>query len=219
MCAEPRQVIRVAVVSDYRLIVEAVRNLLWQYQDIEVVAEGRDGFDAVEVSRSCRPDVLLLQPSSLKKDGLDTIEQVAALGLGTKIVLLPLEITTCVALRLLRAGAHGLLSKDETAVGIAGAIRQVVRGGMYLSEEVQRLCAERYILPAQKLASEANLSNREFQVMRLLALGQTNREIAETLSVGVKTVDAHRGNLMRKLGLRNNADITRYAIQFGLIEI
>ncbi len=213
-----REKIKVSIVAGYSILSEALAEILEKSDEMMVVGRATDGFEAIDLVRQCKPDVVLLQPSSMQRDGLETVSQIANLGYGTKILILPLEITKRFALRMLSVGARGLLAKNATSADLTRAVRSLYDGKLYLTPEVQELCAERYLLPREDRPPEDQLSDREFQVMRLLALGHTNREIAARLSVSIRTVDTHRGNLLKKLELRNNSDITRFAIQNRIID-
>lgn len=214
---EKGEKIKVLIVTGYSILSEALSAVLEKSDEILVPVRAEDEFEAVDLIREHKPDVVLLQPSSLKRDGIETVSQISNLRCDTKILILPMEITERVALRMLSVGARGLLSKNATSTELTSAVRTLYHGNLYLTPDIQRACAERYLLPREYHAPEDQLSDREFQVMRLLALGHTNREIATKLSVSIRTVDTHRGNLLKKLGLRNNSDITRFAIQNKII--
>jgi len=211
--------IRVALVDDYKILREALRFILSKYQDIEVVAEAEDGFGAIEVARQGNVDVLVLEPMIPNKDGIDIAKEIASLDEKPHLLILTVDKTAHNAFRMLRAGATGWLSKTVDSEEMIRAIRTVGKGKVYLPADLQSVFAERYVRPESITKPEEQLSDREFQVMRLLAMGYTNREISKKLFIGVKTVDTHRANLLRKLGLRNNSDLTRFAIQNGFISL
>lgn len=210
--------IRVAVVVGYALLQETVRRILEEAPGLEVAGTVDRPARAVDLVRAEQPDVLLIVHTGATLDELDVIQRVAALGRGTRLLMLSPETSQHASLRMLRAGAHGILASDAGTEELVRAIRTLHRGELYLTPELQRAAAERYLGVDRQAAPEERLSDREHQVMRLLALGHTNREIAELLGVGVKTIDTHRANLLRKLDLRNNADVARFAIRTGVIE-
>jgi DNA-binding NarL/FixJ family response regulator len=210
----PKQ-IKVAIAHDHPLIREALRLLLSNQKDMQVIDDCDNGTEAVRLAAEQSPDVLLLKTSV---SGLSTIRYVKGQG-SIRILLLANVADSNHARILLRAGANGLVSKSSNALDLLKAIRAVSAGNNYLPSVLEREFAESYLgfKRAQQLVEP--LSEREAQVTRLLALGHTNREIAKSLCIGLKTVDTHRSNILRKLGLRNNSDITRFAIRSGLIEL
>lgn len=210
--------IRVAIADDFTILRHALQLVLKDHDDIVVVGEAADGFEALDLVRQKEVDVLLLEPLIPKKDGIDLTKDVVALEKSVRILILTMDKTSHNAFRMLRAGALGWLPKTVTMDQVLEAIRTVNNGKVYLPPELQRSFAERYVRPESISNPEEQLSDREFQVMRLLAQGNTNREISQMLYVGVKTIDTHRANLLRKLGLRNNSDLTRFAIQNGFVK-
>ena len=211
--------IRIAIVDDHKFLREALQMLLQDLEEFELIAEGDNGFDAVELVRSHELDVIILEPLVPKKDGIDVTKEIAGLDRGVNVLILTMDKTAHNAFRMLRAGALGWLPKTCDSEALIEAIRTVGRGKTYLPDFLRQEFAERYVHPDRINQPEEKLTDREFQVLRLLALGNTNKEIAKMLFVGVKTVDTHRANLLKKLALRNNADLTRFAIQNGFIRV
>ena len=212
-----KRTIRVIIVDNYRFFREALSQILKNQPDIEVVGEACDGLDALDMIRKTSADVVILEPLIPKKDGIDMTRDIVAMERNIQVLVLTMDTTDHNAFRMLRAGATGWLPKTVGSDELLQAIHTVADGKVYLPERLQRVFAERYVRPESIGQPEENLSDREFQVMRLLASGKTNREISELLFIGVKTVDTHRANLLRKLSLRNNSDITRFAIRNGFI--
>jgi DNA-binding NarL/FixJ family response regulator len=210
--------IRVVIADDHSLVREGLRRILDEQFDIEVVGEAKDGKEAVELARCLRPDVILLDISMPGKDGLDATKEICALDTRTKILILTIHNEEHYALRTLRAGAHGFIFKGAKSGDLVRAIHDLDRDQRYLPPELERIFAELYVRPRAPGPLTEALTDREFQVLRLIALGHTNHEVAEKLRISVKTVDTHRRNILRKLKLRNNADLTRFAIQHGIIE-
>lgn len=206
--------IRVVIAEDHTLIREALAKMLMASNRIDVVGQAATGTEAVsEVSR-LRPDVLLLDVSMPEKDGIAALADLTALETGTKTIILTMHEDEAHGVRAIRAGAAGYVKKSANLDELIDAIERVHRGERVIPEEVETaLGKKRSDHPAQVLSS------REFQVMEYLAAGKTNREIAEMLAISVKTVDTHRGHVLKKLRLRNNSDITRFAIQHGLMPV
>jgi DNA-binding NarL/FixJ family response regulator len=161
---------------------------------------------------------LLLDITMPIKDGIEATTEITEMDTETKILILSMHSDEQYALRTLRAGANGFISKGARLEELIRAITDVKEGNRYLPDHIAKSFAEKHIRPdADKPLAEL-LSKREFQIMNYLASGMTNREIAKLLDISVKTVDTHRGHVLKKLKLRNNSDITRFAIQHGYIQ-
>lgn len=206
--------IRVVLAEDHTLIREALAKMLTASRRIEVVGQAATGTEALAVVARFQPDVLLLDVTMPEKDGMQTLAELAGLSVPTKVIILTMHEDEAHGVRAIRSGAAGYVKKSANLDELLAAIEKVHRGERVVPEEVEAaLGKKRSDHPAQVLSS------REFQVMEHLALGKTNREIAEMLSISVKTVDTHRGHVLKKLRLRNNSDITRFAIQHGLMPV
>ncbi len=207
--------IRVAIAEDHTLVREALRHLLTQSGRVQVAGEATNGREAVELVQRIKPDVLLLDISMPEKDGLQASMEIAAAGGPTRVLMLSMHTDDSYAVRAIRAGAAGYIQKTAKIDDLIDAIEQVHAGKRVVPPGV-----EEQIEKGNTDAGPAQvLSQREFQVMGYLAAGMTNREIARLLSISVKTVDTHRGHVLKKLKLRNNSDITRFAIQHGLVQM
>jgi DNA-binding NarL/FixJ family response regulator len=195
--------IRVAIAEERQLIREALVNLLTS-QGVEVVGESSTADDAAESIRENRADVLLV--GSASDGGIAAARSIAASGLPTKVLVIGTGRTVSAA-RLLAAGAAGYVGADQPAKELLSAITRV-HGG------------ERVAPPDTGGHDPVGvLSPRELETLRFLACGLTNREIATRLGISVKTIDTHRGHVLKKLNLRNNADLTRFAIEHGLCDL
>lgn len=214
-----RKPIRIVIVDDNKILREAWHHIFKDLDDMKIVGEAGDGFEAIDLAKKAEAKVMLLEPMVPRKDGIDLTREITAQTPSMKVLILTLDQTPNTAFRMLRAGALGWLPKTCGTEEVLHAIRLVARGKIYLPGEIQSIFAEKYLGREPGGPPEEQLSDREYQVMRLLALGHTNREIAKILFIGTKTVDTHRANLLRKLELRNNSDITRFAIQHGFIRI
>jgi two-component system response regulator NreC len=182
---------------------------------VQVIGEATNGREAVELVQKSRPDVLLLDISMPEKDGLQASMEIAAQGGSTRVLMLSMHTDDSYAVRAIRAGASGYIQKSAKIDDLIEAIEAVHAGKRVVPPGVEEMLEKGNadMGPAQVL------SQREFQVMGYLAAGMTNREIARLLSISVKTVDTHRGHVLKKLKLRNNSDITRFAIQHGLVQM
>jgi DNA-binding NarL/FixJ family response regulator len=196
--------IRVAIAEERTLIREALANLLTSHGAMEVVGETASIDEAVDLARDNKVDVLLV--GSASDGGINAARSIAAAGLPTRVLIVGTGRTVSPA-RLLAAGAAGYVGSDTPAKDLFAAITRV-NGG------------ER-VAPTEQVGHDpvAVLSPRELETLRFLACGMTNREIATRLGISVKTIDTHRGHVLKKLNLRNNADLTRFAIEHGLCDL
>lgn len=210
--------IRVAIADDHALVREGLRRMLAGSDVINVIGEASNGAEAVNLVQEMEPDVLLLDITMPVKDGIEATTEITGLTVKTKILILSMHSDEQYALRTLRAGASGFISKGARLEELIKAITDVRDGNRYLPEHIAKSFAEKHIQPDSDKPLAELLSKREFQVMNYLASGMTNREIAKLLDISVKTVDTHRGHVLKKLKLRNNSDITRFAIQHGYIQ-
>jgi DNA-binding NarL/FixJ family response regulator len=210
--------IRVVLADDHALVREGLRRMLGGSGAIEVAGEAADGTEAVALARELSPDVLLLDISMPRKDGIEATTELTALGLPTRILILSMHSDEQYALRTLRAGAHGFIWKGARFEELVRAIGEVAAGRRYLPADIEQAFADKYLSPDADKSPVELLSRREFQVMCYLANGMTNREIAALLEISIKTIDTHRGHVLKKLKLRNNSDITRFAIQHGYVQ-
>ncbi len=205
--------IRVIIAEDHTLVREALLRLLVASGVVQVVAQASNGREAVELVNRYQPDVLLLDIGMPEKDGLQTAMELAASGSAARVLILSMHTEVSYAVRAIRAGAAGFISKTAHLDELVAAIEAVHAGQRVLPPG-----AEAALVSDDAAGPAKILSQREFQVMGYLASGMTNREIAQLLAISVKTVDTHRGHVLKKLKLRNNSDITRFALQHGLIQ-
>jgi DNA-binding NarL/FixJ family response regulator len=211
--------IRVVIADDHALVREGLRRMLAENDNIEIVGEAGDGEAALQQVQDKKPDVLLLDISMPKMDGIEATGKIKDLDTETNVLIVSMHSNEQYALRTLRAGANGFIWKGARLEELTKAIEEVAAGNRYLPPEIEQAFAENYLSPDTDRSPAAVLSKREFQVMGYLAGGMTNREIAALLNISVKTIDTHRGHVLKKLKLRNNSDITRFAIQHGLIPL
>ena len=209
---------RILVVDDHTLVRAGVARLLEAEEDIEVVGQTGSGHEAVELARKLKPDVVILDYSLPDLDGLEATQQIIAAVSGVRVLILTMYANEEYATRLIRAGAAGFMIKGASADELLVAVRKVARKGVYVSPSVQEKMVTRIGQP-QEDAPEAALSNREMQVLVRLGRGSTTREVSEALNLSLSTVETYRSRILEKLNLRNNSDLTRFAIRRGLIDI
>ncbi|MBI5904885.1 MAG: response regulator transcription factor [Deltaproteobacteria bacterium] len=210
--------IRVLLADDHSIVRDGLRRLIDGAGDMAVVAEAADGREAIRKAEETRPDVVVVDISMPGMDGLEAVERIHGALPKTAILVLTMHEEEQYVVRAFGAGAGGYITKRAAADQLIRAIRKVHGGGRYLSDEAAEALARRMGKGPSDRTSLDALSTREIQVLRGLALGRSNREIAEGYAISPKTVDTYRFRLLKKLGLRNNAELTRFAIQNRIIE-
>lgn len=210
--------IKVLLADDHSIVREGLRRIVEESDDMEVVAEAADGKEAIHQIRKSQPDVAVIDISMPEIDGLEVLRQLQPEYPELPILILTMHEEQQYAVRAIEAGARGYITKKSAPEQLVKAIRKVYAGSRYLSEEAAEALALRVAKGKSGQSPLDLLSTRELQVLRRLALGHTNREIAENYNISIKTVDTYRLRLLKKLGLRNNAELSRFAIQNRLIE-
>ena len=205
--------IRVLVADDHLVFLESVRVLL-QVRGLEVVGQATDGAVAVRLADELRPDVVLLDVAMPVLNGVDAAREIAAAAPGTGLILLSGLAEERIVRDALRAGVRGFVVKTQAADELIQAIREVSRGGMYVGAGPARAVVEACLAGTK---GPDDLSAREREVLRLVAEGKTTKQAAGLLGLSVRTVDAHRASIMRRLGIHDTAGLVRYAIRQGLI--
>lgn len=210
--------IKVLLADDHSIVLAGLRRLVEESADMEVVAEAADGREAIQKIRRLQPDVAVIDLSMPEIDGLEVINQIHPEFPDLPIIVLTMHAENQYVVRAIEAGAMGYITKQSAPEHLVNAILKVHGGSRYLTEDA----AESLILKVAKGSGHQSpldsLSTRELQVLRRLALGHTNREIASAYNISIKTIDTYRFRLLKKLNLRNNAELSRFAIQNGLIE-
>ena len=213
--------IRIAIVDDQAMVRSGLRSLLEDETDLQVVAEAADGETALALVRHYRPDVVLMDVRMPVLDGIEATRRIAADGLPTRVLILTTFDLDEYVFRALRAGASGLLLKDATAEQLVAAVRTVASGDALLDPSVTRRVidawAESSAAASGADATLAGLTEREIEVLRLIAQGQSNREIAAALVVGEATAKTHVSNMLAKLGLRDRVQAVIHAYESGLV--
>jgi two-component system response regulator NreC len=205
--------ITVVLADDHVVVRSALRMLLDEEDGIEVVAEAGDAADAIRFVNGHRPAVLILDINMPGGSGLGAIPTIRSQSPETQIVMLTMQAETSAAREALQAGVLGYILKESAAEELVKAVRLAAEGRTYLQPELgARLAAER------EVNTPDDLSTREIEVLRLIALGHTNNEIAESLFLSVRTVESHRAHIQQKLGMTSRSDLVRYALERRLIE-
>lgn len=213
--------IRILLVDDHTILRDGIRLLLEAEPDLIVVGEAEDGRTAVKLACQLKPDVVLMDIAMPLLNGLEATRQIKHDCPGVKVLILTMHENEEYIRQALANGAMGYILKDAAARELLNAIHAVHRGEAILSPAVTRLVVENYLRwgDIQKDSSTNRLSPREREVLQLIAEGYSNKQIAEILCISIKTVQAHRMNLMSKLDLHDRAELIKYAIQRKIIDI
>jgi DNA-binding NarL/FixJ family response regulator len=211
---------RILLAEDHAILREGIRSLLESVPDIEIVGEAEDGREAVAQARQLQPDIIVIDLSMPYLNGTEAIRQIKQRDPQIRVIVMTVHRSDEHVRAALDAGADAYLLKDESRRDLLAAITSVSVGGTYLSPKICAKVVSGYLGrgSAQGVGvTWDTLTSRERQVAKLVAEGHKNRKIAESLSLGIKTVEKHRANVMRKLNLRSVADLTAYAIENGLV--
>jgi two-component system invasion response regulator UvrY len=210
--------IRVLLADDHSIVRDGLRRIVEESGDMAVVAEASDGREAIRLVRKHRPDVAVIDISMPEIGGLEVIHRLRPEFPDLPLLVLTMHEEQQYAVRVIEAGAMGYITKKSAPEQLVSAIRKVHSGSRFLTEEAAEYLALHVAKGRTGKSPLDLLSARELQVLRRLALGHTNREIAQAYNISIKTVDTYRLRLLKKLGLRNNAELSRFAIQNRLIE-
>ena len=209
--------IRVVIVDDHAVVRSGLRLLLDGEEDIHVEDEGGSADEAVRLARLHKPDVVLLDVTMPGRSGLEAAAEIAQAAPGARILVLSMHDDPSYVREAFASGASGYLLKEAADADLVAAVREVAAGMLYVHPALgARLAAAD--AAAAALAAADPLSDREREVLRLLALGHTNQEIAKMLFISVRTAETHRAHIMQKLRLSTRAELVRYALQHGLLE-
>jgi DNA-binding NarL/FixJ family response regulator len=209
--------IRVLVVDDHAIVREGICSLLARRKDIQVVGEAADGKRAIDAVSQFDPDVILMDIQMPVLNGLEATREIHKRFPSTRILVLTQHDSKEYVVPLLRAGAVGYITKIARATELIGAIRAVYEEGAYLPPQITQTVVAAVAASVESRAEQTLLTEREIEVLRLVAEGLSSRELAERLNISVKTVDTHRANIMEKIGAHNTAELTKYAIRAGLV--
>ena len=205
---------RVLIVDDHPLVRQGLRWLLDQEDDLEICGEAADAKEACAALQRMQPNVVVLDLSLRDSNGIDLIKAIRSKYEQLPVLVCSIHDERIYAERLLSAGANGYIMKEATADQFLVALRQVLAGELYVSERVKTRMIERSAAGGRSQTGDRTerLSNREFEILGLIGQGKTTRQIAESLSLSVKTVDSHRQRIKKKLGLQTSAQVVQFAI-------
>jgi DNA-binding NarL/FixJ family response regulator len=209
--------IRIVIADDHAIVREGLKRIVASAEDMQVVGEAGDGAEVMQRVRDCEFDLLVLDLSMPGRSGMELIKLVRAQKPKLRILVLSMHQELQYAVRAIKSGASGYLTKESAPAQLVQALRKIAGGGAFISAEVAEQLALG-AMPDGAAALHESLSAREFEVFRLLAAGVSVTDIATRLNLSVKTVSTHKANLMQKMNLHNQSELVRYAIKHGLAE-
>ncbi len=218
---EPAEKIHVLIVDDHTILRAGLRMLLNAHGDIAVVGEASDGNQAIASAQRLQPDVILMDIAMPECNGIEATRQIKRLMPETRVLVLTMHENEEYLFQVLRAGASGYILKEAADTELVTAIRVVYSGRFYLSPSAQSIMVGDYlqrVRTGEERDSYSALTEREREILKLVAEGFTNNQIAERLTISPKTVDTHRTHIMDKLNLHSRAELVKYAIRRGLLE-
>ncbi|SLM30470.1 Two component transcriptional regulator (LuxR family protein) [Desulfamplus magnetovallimortis] len=212
--------IKVLLADDHKIVREGLRRIIEESGEMTVVAEASDGNETIQKTLKFKPDVAVVDiamPPGM--DGLEVVSRLKSHLPDLPVLILTMHDEDQYVVRAIEAGAMGYVTKQSAPEQLVDAVRKLWSGGRYLTEKASEALALRVVRGDSNKSAAESLSMRELQVLRKLALGQTNHEIAESYNISVKTVDTYRSRILKKLNLRNNAELSRFAIQNKIIDL
>ena len=210
--------VRILLVDDHQVLREGLRALLERQPDLEVVGEAGDGHAALQLVRDLRPDIVIMDVNMQGMDGIDATRLIARDYPETKVLALSMYLRKVFVSEMFKCGASGYLLKENAFAEIVAAIRTVLAGERYVCLKAAGLLVDQYV-HEHASPEDPRLTDREMELVRMLANGQTSKEIARVTNTSVKTVDACRRRMMHKLGVASVAEIVKYAIREGLTTV
>lgn len=209
--------IKIILADDHKILRDGLRNVIEKTSTLKVIAEAQDGREAVKLCANLKPDVVVMDIAMEGLNGVEATKQIIQANPGIKIIGLSMHSNKRFILGMFRAGAYGYLLKDSDSEELILAIKTVVSNKKYISQSISGTILEELISPSEK--EESVLTEREKEILQLIAEGKTSKEIADILFLSSKTVDAHRKNIMDKLDLRTLPELTKHAIKLGLTSL
>jgi two-component system response regulator NreC len=212
--------IRVLLADDHGIVRKGLRSTIESEPGYEVVAEAANGREAVRLAQQLKPDIAIMDIAMPQLNGIDATEQIMKLSPNTKVLVLSMHADESYVIRVLAVQARGYLLKDSAEVDLLPALRSVLQGRPYFSPKVTQVLLEDYMRYLRQRGLQDTydlLTAREKQVLQLLAEGNSNKDVANLLNLGLSTVDTHRTNLMQKLNLHSTAELVLYAVRKRII--
>ncbi len=213
--------IKVVLADDHMIVRDGLRSLLERQPDMEVVAEADNGRTALKHVKELSPDVVIMDIGMRELNGIDATRQIVEMSPGVKVLALSMYSDKRFIKGMLKAGASGYMLKDSAFKELIDAVRVIVGNKIYISPSVASIVTEDYLKHSSERDSSIRslLTSRELEVLQLLGEGNSAKQIALNLSLSIKTIESHRNRVMKKIGVNNIADLTRYAIREGIISL
>ena len=217
--------LRILIADDHELARNGIRAVLESHPGWEVCGEAKDGRESVELAANTKPDVVLLDIGMPNLNGLEAARQILSIAPDTAILILTMHDSDNVIREVLRAGARGFILKTDAGRDLVAAVEALQRQRTFFTTRVSQMVLDGFLDRQNKNIETSQdvtgdvLTSREREVIQLLAEGKTSKEVAVALNLSVKTAETHRTNLMRKLGLHSVADLTRYAVRNGIVQV
>jgi two-component system nitrate/nitrite response regulator NarL len=219
LVSNTKQKIKILVADDHPVVRKGLQMCLAKQERLKILGEAVDGDDAVQKTKELKPDVLLLDISMPKLNGLAVTEMLRKEVPGTRILILSVHSNKEYVFRVIQAGAHGYVSKEASPEELLEAIEAVHSGETFFSPEIAQAALNQLISNGGKKEPFAQLTVREREVLVLIAEGKSNKEIASALNVGVRTIETHRERIMRRLNIHSVAGLTKFAIANGMVTL
>ena len=214
--------LRLLIADDHELVRHGIRGLLHAHHGWTVVGEARDGEEAVQMVNDLQPDLAILDISMPKLDGLEATRRILSVAPATKVLILTMHESDLMVRRVLEAGAKGCVLKSDLAETLVTAVRDIAQGGQCLTPKVSEIVLRGFLHAENqaKFTEEDRVrpTPRELEIIRLLAQGNSSKEIASSLRIATRTVEAHRAQIMHKLDLHSTAALVRYAVRHKIVE-
>jgi two-component system nitrate/nitrite response regulator NarL len=214
-----KQRIRILVADDHPVVRKGLQSCLSRQERLKIVGEAADGDEALQKALELVPDVVLMDISMPRRDGLAVTEALRKAAPNVKVLVLSVHNNKEYIFRIIQAGAHGYVSKEASPEELLEAIESVYGGETFFTPEVAQAALSQLVNNGRKREPFAQLTSREREVLVLIAEGQSNKEIASQLGIGVRTIETHRERIMRRLDIHSVAGLTKFAIANGLIPL
>lgn len=210
---------RILLVDDHQVLREGMRSLLEKQEGMEVVGEAGDGRKALELVRELQPDIVIMDVNMPHLDGIDATRLITRECPKTSVLALSMYLRKTFVLEMFKSGARGYILKEDAFAEIVEAIKTILAGGQYVCAKVTGLLIDEYTPGHGQPSAKPPLTEQDIRIVRMLADGKTSKEIALAMNASVKTIDAHRRQIMRKLELTSVAELVKYAIREGLTAV
>ncbi|NIM98745.1 MAG: response regulator [candidate division Zixibacteria bacterium] len=214
--------VKLLVADDHKIFRQGIKKLLEEESDMQVVGEAADGREAVKRATELKPDVILMDIAMANLNGLEATKQIKKVLPSIKVIMLTMHKNEEYILQSFQAGASGFILKEGAVEELVSAIRSIHQDKSFLSPTISKTLIDAYLRKMETGKTETPfdlLTDREREVLQLIAEGYTNREVAKALFISVKTVEAHRAHIMQKLNIHDIAKLVKYAIQKGLVDL